>query len=667
MSETIPNAVLSEALRERLNRRTVLAAVFCTFRFDPGFFEQEVLPLLFDLQLHQVASVRKLQLEDALRPLAGRVAVYYDPGGLEEGGRGPASLDVRRIPVRPRTGYFHSKNLFLLVEDPDTAVRSLLVMTASANLTQAGWWENVECAHVEEIADGGRSRLREGLLDFLDRLRASSRTIAEHGPLDTIRQFVRQLQPVPHRSAQGRLHMHFMANGRRGGWSFAELLRDLLPDDIAGANLEIISPYLDDADSSEPLAALLDLVRPRRWRILLPEDGGAARCRESLFDWVRQEGGQWGRLPGTLTSAGDRSAAPRRVHAKMYRLFTTDREVVVLGSFNLTRPAHQAAGNVETAVLVEGPAGTRRRFWLQPVEERPLFADVAAEDDGVDTAVIPLVVRYHWDSGQAEAMWDGRNPSPKIDVYANGVQIFTVADLPAGARTELPVAASEALRDRLRSTSFLTLRTGERWGIILVMEEGMAYRPSLLLDLSPADILRYWSLLTPAQRAAVLAAHGERLADFEGVERLSSPLTEDVTADSIFDRHAGMFHAFGSLARTVLGALADGGAELARFRMFGAKYDSLPVLVERLADDAAGDPLDRYLMLLCAQQLADRVRRDRPEFWAGEPGGVARLETALAVRARLRAEITARNDEQMASFLDWYEVRFLREAEAVPA
>jgi hypothetical protein len=660
--------VLSEAVQEKLNRRRVLAAVFCTFRFDPGFFELEVLPLLFDLQLHQDRAIRKLQLEEALRPLAGRVAVYYDPRALEEGGRGPASLDVRRIPVRPRTGYFHPKNAFLLVKEPATGRRSLLVLTASANLTQAGWWENVECAHVAEIEEDARSRLRDDLLDFLDHLRRSTGPLDQHGPLDEIRSFVRRLQPVAHRSAQGTLHPHFLANGRRGAWTFAGFLDDVLRGDLRVANLEVISPYLDDADTSEPLAELLDLIQPARWRLLLPEDSGGTRCRESLFDWVSEMGGEWGRLPGALTTAGERGAQRRRVHAKVYRLFTADREVIFVGSVNLTRPAHQAAGNVETGILMEGPAGRRRRrLWLQPVEERPLFLSAAGEDEGVDMDFIPLVVRYDWSAGHAQVLWDGKDPSPKIDAYAHGIPVFEVADLQAGDWTALPSDDAAALRDRLRSTSFLTLVEGDRRGVILVAEEGMAYRPSLLLDLRPAEILRYWSLLSAEQRAAYLADRGDRMAGVDGVEQLSAPPEDKAVQDSIFDRYAGMFHGFGSLARAVTGALQEGGVEQARFRMFGAKYDSLPLLVERLAHDADGDLLDRYLMLLCAQQVADRVRRGWPEFWAGEPAGVARLTAALALRVRLREQLIARNDQEMARFLDWYEQRFLHEAEGALA
>lgn len=666
MTEVIPDAVLSEALQDRLNGRKVLAAVFCTFRFDPGFFEQEVLPLLFDLQFHQDPLLRKAQLEEALRSLAGQVAVYYDPHALVESGRGPASLDVRRIPVKPSTGYFHPKNTLLLVQDSVGGQRSLLILTGSANLTQAGWWENVECAHIEEIAEGGKSRMRDGLLDFIDHLRRLSKLHSVGGPLDEIRGLVRRLSPVANRSAQGVLHQHFLTNGRRGASTFADLLGAVLRNDLRGADLEIISPYLDDADDSAALAALVNLIQPRKWRILLPEDRGAARCRETLFDWVEEGGGEWGRLPIRLTSASVQEAKARRVHAKVYRLFTKDREVVILGSFNMTQAAHQAAGNVESGVLVEGPTGARRRrFWLEPVEGRPDFAAAIGEEDDLDAELdfIPLVVRYDWSTGEAQALWDAGGKSPRIEVSDRGLPVFAVAKLVAREWQTLPADQSHALRDRLRHTSLLTVIDGDRRGVILVQEEGMAYRPSLLLDLSPAEILRYWSLLSARQRAAVIAEHGERLAESEGIEQLKDPKMDKAAHDSIFDRHAGIFHGFGSLTRTIVAALEEDGVDQARFRMFGAKYDSLPVLVEGVAGDAASDPLDRYLMLLCAQQLADRIRIDWPDFWAGEPAGVQRLRDGLGALAGLREDLFARNDETMASFLDWYEPLFLREAE----
>ena len=63
----IPHAVLSEQFEQQLGGRRLLAAVFVTFRFDPEFFEQQVLPVFLDVPTSHAEAIRRVQLEDALR------------------------------------------------------------------------------------------------------------------------------------------------------------------------------------------------------------------------------------------------------------------------------------------------------------------------------------------------------------------------------------------------------------------------------------------------------------------------------------------------------------------------------------------------------------------------------------------------------------------------
>lgn len=181
----IPHEVLSEHLQERMKGRRLLSAVFLTYQFDPGFFEQEVLPVLVDVPLSHSVPIRLVQLEDTLRALPGEVAVYYDANGLVTGDAGSARLDVRRVPIRHRTGIFHPKNVFMLTESEEedgagARVQTLIIASLSANLTRAGWWENVEACHVEEIAEGEKTRLRDDLAACLERVRHKTSAADEH-------------------------------------------------------------------------------------------------------------------------------------------------------------------------------------------------------------------------------------------------------------------------------------------------------------------------------------------------------------------------------------------------------------------------------------------------------------------------------------------------------
>ena len=95
--------VLSECFRNEMSGRRLKTGVFLTYEFDPGFFEQEVLPIFLDGASSHEPRVRVLQLEEALSAQVDDVAVYYDPRALIAERQG-AHLAERRIPVRLANG-----------------------------------------------------------------------------------------------------------------------------------------------------------------------------------------------------------------------------------------------------------------------------------------------------------------------------------------------------------------------------------------------------------------------------------------------------------------------------------------------------------------------------------------------------------------------------------
>lgn len=673
----IPRAVLSEHFQDRLAGRRLVAAVFLTFRFDPGFFEQEILPVFLDVTVSHATPIKLVQLEDALRSVPGNIAVYYDQNGLVAGAAG-ARLDVKRIPVRHRTGIFHPKNVFALVEDaePDEAGRrgrALLFSSLSANLTQAGWWENVEVCHTEEIHEGEPTRLRDDAVGFLERLerRVGDKAAQGHGALRTIRDFLRGAIQRTHRTTDGTLHTHFFD----GGSPFPEFLKQLTGSALDGMNLEILSPYFDAGPESIPLRALQETFRPREVRVFLPrKDSGEALCTDGLYDWVRsQRNTSWANLPKDLLRGGKGDDVRQRtVHAKVYRFFSAQpkREILFVGSVNLTSPAHQNGGNLETGFLVEVPTPRRPDWWLESHDKKPRAFEPSAEDEGTATSGgTRLSLRYFWNTGEADALWDDSTASPRLIVQRQGVTLFEVDALPPGGWTPLPQRACEAMEGVLRSTSLLTvLAPGKEPALLLVQEEGMSHRPSLLFDLSPAEILRYWSLLTADQRAAFLDARAPELAlRGEGAALVAryAPLAE---IDTLFDRFAGIFHAFGCLERSVREALHEGKEREATYRLFGRKYDSLGSLLARVAKDDAegkGELIEHYVIALCARQIVQEIRQEHRDFFVEHAAETRELQAQLDLVEPLRARLAARNPERMGPFLEWFERWFLRRAAPV--
>ena len=355
----IPHQILSDHFQDRMGGRRLIGAVFTAFQLDPGFFEREILPVFLDVNLSHAHAIKLVQLEDCLRSLPGGIAVYYDANGLVLTDDGAAKLDVRRIPLRVSTGIFHPKNVLALVEEvePDEdgqRRRTLLVAALSANLTRSGWWQNVEACHVEELGDGEVTCMREDLLAFFKTLRARSPAGCDHTALEQIASFVRRTEQRPQRKVDGQIQAHFFAGDR----PFDDFLADVLGTDPRELYLEVISPYFDAADRSVPLEQLIKRFRPRSVRVYLPRNAsGEAEVEPAMYEWLaRHDIAEWGKLPAAMTRSGKgEEARPRCVHAKVYRFFSMQKkeEYLAIGSVNLTRPAHQQGGNVESAIVLE--------------------------------------------------------------------------------------------------------------------------------------------------------------------------------------------------------------------------------------------------------------------------------------------------------------------------
>ncbi len=677
-------AVLGEALQEAIAGRRVRAAVFTTFTFDPGFFELHILPNLFNRPFHQVEKIKRVQLEDALR-MTDSVGVYYDAEAIA-GDATPAHLDFARIALRRRTGCFHPKLVFVLMEDNVEdgwgeelnldPPHALIVGALSANLTRAGWWENVETGHFEELHDRDvsdeRCSFRRDLLALLRRVRAFGGVDDDHRALDMVSEYVRTRvtkEEPSRRTHAGRFYTRLF-HGQQP-------LPDWLVDaGVAryGWNLEVISPYFDSGDA-RVLRDLIETLEPNETRVFLPCDQtGDALVTPAFRDSVADIA-TWSDLPSGLQQRGGaklkaEAATRRRVHAKVYRLWNVDgQEVILTGSVNLTTAAQSAAksGNFEAAFLVDASdmAG-RRRWWLQPLDSEPVCAEhVLDETADAIPVYADIHLRYDWSRHAFEYRLD-EPPSGAIEIRAvAGTTICLIPDPDISAWTALPSTAADEIRTLLASTSFVEIRHPKGSWRVLLREDGMHRKPSLLQDLSPEEILRYWSLLSDEQRAVFIE---RRLGDLGTLEGLSVSHGRPPVMETMFDRVAGVFHAFEHQYRRLTTAITQGKTREARATIFGRKYDSLPVLLGKIADADDRDPVMAYLTYLSARQLLSRIEEDHPDFVAECHDDRPHLDCCFERLADLR-DALLRDDPGRSAFLEWYESMFggVLEVEEAPA
>ena len=686
-ADAIPMEVLSRALGDAIGGRRVRTAVFTTFSFDPSFFELQVLPALFERSFSQVEKVRRIQLEDALRELDG-VAAYYDRSALSQDAQ-PAQLDFRRIDVRRATGCFHPKIALLLVDEPQqeegggsdyqgTALpyQSLIVLVSSANLTRAGWWENVECFHIEEIQeadlDDTRCAFRPDLMNLLSRIRSCASPGEDHAALDRIYTFLRDRTPrarirTNHRGQVWRTRL-FCGQNQLG---FSDWLSELRL--YSGWNLEVISPYFDE-EGAGPLEKLVESLDPREIRVFLPReaDGRACVTKETHDVISKIPRCSWAELPAGVTlrgkGEGAEKLAPRRVHAKVYRLWAKgEGDVLLVGSVNLTSAGHShgGAGNLEAAFLVDQSETVAPRWWLERSETSPkrFVEDNPDEEDGTEPALLDVSIRFDWSSKRLSWRLEQAKPESFEVAEMTGRTLFHAEASRVNEWVDAPAYAAEHIADVLRSTSFVLVRYEKGAWRVLVREENMAHRPSLLLQLTPEEILEYWALLTPEQRVAYLE---ERAGIDEAVEGLALRPTDRLRSrNTIFDRFAGIFHAFGCLRRHIEEALEEERPHDAEARLLGAKYDSLPNLLQKTFDRTAEDPVTCYVTFLAARDLYDNLRRSEREFFKERRGRTKFLDDLLARIPEIRASLPLSGAKDTDEFLSWFEESF-RSSAAVP-
>lgn len=680
---SVPHEVLSDHVADRLSGRRLLGALFLTFEFDAGFFEQEILPVILDAPVSHAEAARLLQLEGALRDVPHGITVFYDWSGLRTTDYPSPRLEFDRFPVRVGTGIYHPKNVLLLTEDLDAdeaghRIRRLIVAATSANLTRRGWWENVEVCHAEEIEESGKTRLKDSLLTLLTRTERLASNPKASEAIKPYRKFLQGAEQEGFKSRGGRLRPHLFVSGGGAGDDLAGFISAHIPRDDR-YRLEIISPFFDKDPKRSPIAALNKAIEPVEVRVFLPQElDGSAGCSKELYAHVKQLGRhvKWGVLPGEMLVLGKAAQAGRRsVHAKVYRIFTPHprREFIFVGSVNLTESAHSGSGgNIESGLLIEVEPSVRPDFWLQPLRRPPGdFHSVASEDEVDEDATLPVQIRYSWRGAEASGLWDGRDPKVQLTVLSTSGPMGPATEWRRREWVQLAPDLTERLARELVSTSIVTIRASDgRESKVLVQEEDMPMKPELARLLPVRDILHYWSLLRPEQRLAFLDSRAEQLDPSELGALMTSIKDTTRVGDDMFGRSAGVFHAFAQIESRVFEALREGRPRQAAALMFGQRFDSMGTVIERVMEaeeESAGreamTDVERYIVLLCGVQLVGRVRRDAPDFWNEYAQQGTSLEQRLRGRSVLRGSLSDGGGPEMPAFMDWFDRWFLKRAE----
>jgi hypothetical protein len=660
--------VLSEAIQTELGDREVTAMLFCTHDLDPQFFEQEVLSVFIGNDLKHNRRTREAQLDYVIRERELPIDVFYEQRALATH-EGAARLGWSRHRVRSRRGgVFHPKVvLALCVDDHDH--ESLVVSVSSANLTPSGWWRNVECADVSRIVDGQRHGYVAGLTSLMNSLNAQR--ISQNQPLAlrAILGFLRRQSPYSNAYVGGRLVPQLLP----GYDSLLDKLLELFGSRLEGAHLEIISPFFDKHpdDVTNRLNVWKETFAPRTFRVALPARDGNTTISKEIYSAVSESVATWSSLPRTyVRAAQSEDAGERSVHAKVYRFWRRSPdplEVIVLGSHNLTGAAHSGTTNWEVSVVLE-PQRPQLGALLEDQPDSPHAFDCLDEDlveESADSLPdIPISVAYDWLTGQATARWYGKQVEP-VTLLRGGRTICRI-ELAGNTWETLESRSTTQLAEVLRQSSILTCRRDNgREAPILVEELNHGVKPDLLesLDLTPAEIFALWSIPDLSERlrrlAQTRATVGEDEDDLELVAELPG------TSPTMFDRFAGVFHAFASLRTRIDAAMDAGHARRAGMAIYAEKFDAPVNVLRIMRSDAELDDVHAYVAWGCARLLDHYVQRRYPELATTFAQGRRRLAEELTYEAEMRDRLVRTSaDPDMSGFLDWFDRHFNSEVTA---
>lgn len=600
--------MMKDALRgavEALPGYRVTHAVFTTYAFEPEFFESSILPLLLpdgeqNLSLH--STVRRLQLESVLRVAPIAIDVYFDARVVIPG---CPLLPYEMKAMRPQ-GEFHGKVILLRLEDEAGGVRCILG-SGSANLTQAGWWENTEAWHFANAFDPSRppAGILRGSVALLDHLFASGQS---GDATRTLRRSLKQAAAV--RAKTGEPVFGVFLPGKN---TFLDWLKDRVKKGNDDAPLEVISPYFAESDHAQLTDALLNATRCKRLDVWLPVDpwqaGGPAAlieqtCFEALSEVVHL---RWCEMRDTeLANSRRRDCTPRFLHAKVIR---QPGNFCFMGSVNFSNKAFRI--NFEAGFVFPDQDDA----WLQPTEARParfLKPVEPARHEGVDDTLPELRAVFDWQTGILCVRFARTRDGRQLEDRA--VRLLDAQGQECGRRLTLPaevvIKAGDSLYRDLQTNPWIRLVFPDgRKALVWVQQEGLEFRP-------PHDDLRpdVWRILE-MWRGLAGGRAGSQPGDFEALEIIlkrrfkdDEALPEGAQEQDMFEVMAAAHGSFYLLRRLLLEENERGNLQRCEYYFSAPRPDTLASLVDRIDRPEDGESLEAVAAWVILQWIVQICR-----------------------------------------------------------
>jgi len=695
-SKTYLTTSMGSVLKDALADFIVTHALFFTYQFDPVFFENHIIHQLIKDQLSPDEKVRLAQLEKILPEMKGKISVYYDLNGLTRT-EYLSSLDYEKIPILHDKGVFHPKMVLLLTESEEDHSQGLFCFIGSGNLTRTGWWQNLEIGWCRHFSIEDSIPFKSELLSFLSRVRKFPGTQfdktkkSDHENLNAFYSFIQKTTPDKSNTP---IEL-FISPG-----DIFEKLNQIewVINNRYKTYIEVISPFFDSSESQPVLQKLKEVFNPEEVVLFLPEDDSHILVEKSVYQSIESRGKEkvyWGKLPADLlkwvANNSKNDHGPKRyVHAKVIRILMAkenrvEKEIWIHGSANFTSAALLGnGGNYELSVIqmIENkhkPFINTARLLTRLNEKNNKECMVKTEEP--KAAQIPDIrFAFDWEGHILYSVYfssretiDAGKYRFKIKATAGTPEInFTLQKVLTGDHgwhpIDLSLFASNIDTEKLfqNISVIYMIELASREEIPLLVQDLQPHRkPGIYSQLTPSQILELWTYYQSKETRNQKYEELLRKAMETGIGSaiyINQIIKTNLQTDSMFEQHAGLFHAFTSLDSELQGALSQKNFKLLEYRVIGNKEDSLPLYVDKiLKESTKNDPVIVYLGLLSAIAILKKYKITLEKVSTKNREIIKKMERDwLNNKNELRQTFQDNMELNPDDFFNWYETEFMK-------
>jgi len=477
--------ILKERLTSKINGRSVKAALFYTFNFDPQFFENYIMPILVPGQNFTNNNItnnilwRRLYKDNIVPP----VTVYFDQNakGKDSGPYLDYKLVAVNMPmVGKNKGNFHPKHSFVLVENTDRTLE-LILLTGSNNISQSGWCENLECISEHELING-----IEFPYDFKKSInKFINNVFNSYGKIQTYAELLISgyLNKIGYTKEKNYVFYDSFQS------SFIDFLQENILEDNSIKTVEIISPYFN----STPTLIENIIAKKIQVRIQAPIKNDYCLIDKSVIENYAHVGVKW------FYPLDD----SRNTHSKVYRFYGAENTYTIIGSVNLTQPAWEGVVsvkkqiyNIESAVLfVDKEVNPSRLFKKEiSVEKLQYLPTESSAENSFERIEIPdIVFTINWINKTLSWINKAKNKckielSTKLFIDVSGRGSISFMDFKNG------LAILESLSRKPLIKVIESTYDGEQVHYYYMEQIGFECRP-IEYRLSTNEIIDGWELL----------------------------------------------------------------------------------------------------------------------------------------------------------------------------